>query len=82
MILQKLIFNERIEMKIIGKKILLSEKDNQNIENFDKALRKFKKAIRNLGILKELKDRRSFEKPSVKKRKKRLESQRNNKRKK
>jgi len=69
-------------MKIKGKKILLDNRDNSSPESFDKALRKFKKMIRNIGVLKEFKDRRSFEKPSVKKRKKRLASLRNRKRKK
>jgi len=80
--IQKPILTERNLMKIKGRKIILDERDNSSPEAFDKALRKWKKSIRNLGILKEIRDRRSFEKPSVKKRKKRIESQRNNKRKK
>jgi len=59
-------------MKIKGLHITLSEKDNASSEAFEKVLRKFKKAIRNAGILKELRDRMAFMKPSEKKRKKRL----------
>ncbi len=66
-------------MKIKGRKIFLDHKDNSSPESFDRAMKKFKKTIRNLGILKEYKDRRNFEKPSVKKRNKRLANQRNNK---
>lgn len=64
-------------MKIKGKKILLDERDNSSPEAFEKAMRKFKKAVRNWGILKEVKDRMSFRKPSVKKREKRLAAKRN-----
>ena len=69
-------------MKIKGRKMILSDKDNSSIESFDKALRKFKKFIRDIGIVKDAKDRASFEKPSVKKRNKRLKNKRNGMRKK
>lgn len=39
-------------------------------ESFESALRKFKKQIENEGILKELRDRKHYEKPSERKRKK------------
>ena len=62
-------------MRIKGRKIILSEKDNISQETFDKVLRKFKKLTRKLGIIKEIRDRRYFEKPSSKKRKVRLARQ-------
>ncbi len=39
-------------------------------ESFESALRRFKKQIENEGILKELRDRKHYEKPSERKRKK------------
>lgn len=38
--------------------------------NFDKALRKFKKSVSNAGILEELRARESYEKPSLKRKRK------------
>lgn len=40
-------------------------------ENFDIALRKFKKQVEKAGILSELKKRQHYEKPSVQRKKKR-----------
>ena len=42
--------------------------------NIQKAMRKLKKKLHDEGIVKELMERRSFEKPSDKKRRKRKES--------
>lgn len=39
-------------------------------ESFESALRRFKKKIEREGILREIKDRKHYEKPSEKKRKK------------
>lgn len=44
--------------------------------NIDKALKIFKKKILNDGLLKELRARGSYEKPSVKRRRKRKEARR------
>ncbi len=40
-------------------------------ESFESALRRFKRKIEQEGILRELRDRKHYEKPSEKKRKKR-----------
>jgi small subunit ribosomal protein S21 len=45
--------------------IIVSVKDNESI---DKALKRFKKKFEKTGVLKELRSRTFFEKPSVKKR--------------
>ncbi len=45
--------------------VILSENDN-----FDYALRKFKKQVEKSGILSELKKRQHYEKPSIQKKKK------------
>ncbi|MBQ0007027.1 MAG: 30S ribosomal protein S21 [Alistipes sp.] len=37
-------------------------------ENIEKALKKFKRKFEKTGIVRELRDRRTFEKPSVKRR--------------
>ena len=39
-------------------------------DQFDKALRKFKKAVSNAGILEELRAREGYEKPSLKRKRK------------
>jgi len=44
-----------------------------NEVEFDKAVRLFKKLVNNAGFLQEIKERRYFEKPSDKKRRKRKE---------
>lgn len=59
-------------MKIRGLRFILDERDNSSLDAFDKVLRKFKKAVRNSGILKEFRDRTAFMSPSEKRRKKRL----------
>lgn len=66
-------------MKIYGLKITLSDKDNSTPEAFDKVLQKFKKLIRKEGIIKEIRDRMAFMKPSAKRRKKELENKRKGK---
>jgi len=65
-------------MKITGRKFILSEKDNASQESFDRVLRKFKKLTR--CFVKRARECSVFEKPSLKKRKKRIANQRNNKR--
>ena len=67
-------------MKIVGRKIILSEKDNSSQESFDRILRKWKKLTRGWGIVKRARECSVFVKPSEKKRKKRMANQRNNKR--
>lgn len=47
--------------------IIVPVKENENIE---KALKKFKRKFERTGIIKELRARQAFEKPSVKNRKK------------
>ena len=47
--------------------IIVQVKENENIE---KALKKFKRKFEKTGIVKELRARQAFEKPSVTKRKK------------
>lgn len=59
-------------MKNRGLKIILSDKDNSSLEAFENVLKKFKKKVRISGVLKEVRDRMSFMKPSEKRRRKRL----------
>lgn len=42
--------------------------DIRDGENIDKALKRYKRKFQNAGIMKELRSRREFTKPSVKKR--------------
>ncbi|MEZ4771806.1 MAG: 30S ribosomal protein S21 [Bacteroidia bacterium] len=42
--------------------IIIKIKDNENIE---RALKRYKKKIKNTGILQEVRERRHFEKPSI-----------------
>ena len=51
-------------------KMSVSVKVRREEHGLDKALRKLKRIMDDAGVLKELKDRRYFEKPSVKRRKK------------
>ena len=48
----------------------MSEVEVRQGESFESALRRFKKKIEREGILREIKDRKHYEKPSEKKRKK------------
>ena len=48
----------------------------QKVETIDRALRRFKKKYERTGILREYKERTSFIKPSVAKRKQRIKSAR------
>ena len=50
--------------------ITLSEVEVRKDESFEAALRRFKKKIEQEGILKEVRDRKHYEKPSERKRKK------------
>jgi len=50
--------------------IILSEVKIKKGESFESALRRFKKKIEQEGILKEVRDRKHYEKPSERKRKK------------
>lgn len=45
--------------------IIVPIKDGENIE---RALKKFKRKFEKTGVIRELRDRKAFEKPSVKKR--------------
>jgi small subunit ribosomal protein S21 len=49
--------------------IIIPIKEGENIE---KALKKFKRKFEKTGIIKELRDRKAFKKPSVSKREQRL----------
>ncbi len=51
--------------------IIVSVKENESI---DKALKRFKKKFEKTGVLKELRSRTHFEKPSVKKRTERIKA--------
>lgn len=48
----------------------MSEVEIRKDESFEAALRRFKKKIEQEGILRELRDRKHYEKPSERKRKK------------
>ncbi|MDD5432907.1 MAG: 30S ribosomal protein S21 [Candidatus Omnitrophica bacterium] len=48
----------------------MSEVEVKKDESFEAALRRFKKKIEQEGILKEVRDRKHYEKPSERKRKK------------
>jgi small subunit ribosomal protein S21 len=48
----------------------MSEIEVRRDESFESALRRFKKKIEREGILREIKERKHYEKPSEKKRKK------------
>lgn len=50
--------------------IRLSEVEVKKDESFESALRRFKKKIEQEGILREVRDRKHYEKPSERKRKK------------
>jgi small subunit ribosomal protein S21 len=50
--------------------IALTEVEVKKDESFEAALRRFKKKIEQEGILRELRDRKHYEKPSERKRKK------------
>jgi len=50
--------------------IKLSEVEVKKDESFEAALRRFKKKIEQEGILREVRDRKHYEKPSERKRKK------------
>jgi len=50
--------------------IIVPEVEVKRDESFEAALRRFKKQIEQEGILRELRDRKHYEKPSEKKRKK------------
>lgn len=50
--------------------IRLSEVEVKKDESFEAALRRFKKKIEQEGILREVRDRKHYEKPSERKRKK------------
>jgi small subunit ribosomal protein S21 len=50
--------------------IILSQVEVKKDESFESALRRFKKKIEQDGILREVRDRKHYEKPSERKRKK------------
>ena len=43
-------------------------------ENINQAVKRLKKKVRNIGLIKELRSRQQFEKPSAKKRRKKLKA--------
>jgi small subunit ribosomal protein S21 len=56
-------------LEIRKEMITLSEVEVKKDESFESALRRFKKKIEQEGILRELRDRKHYEKPSEKRRK-------------
>ena len=50
--------------------IILTQVEVKRDESFESALRRFKKKIEQEGILREVRDRKHYEKPSERKRKK------------
>lgn len=60
-------FGERLTLLIIKQTsmIIVPVKDGENIE---RALKKFKRKFEKTGVVKELRSRQQFDKPSVKKR--------------
>ncbi len=50
--------------------IILTQVEVKKDESFESALRRFKKKIEQEGILREVRDRKHYEKPSERKRKK------------
>jgi len=56
--------------------IRLSEVEVKKDESFESALRRFKKKIEQEGILREVRDRKHYEKPSERRRKKAKERKR------
>ena len=52
----------------MGIKIYVTPRDNQSPETFARVLKKFKRKVDKIGILREFKQRKSYEKPSAKKR--------------
>lgn len=51
-------------MKIYGKTVIVKD------DNVDRALRKFKKKVEDSGILQELRDRETYEKPTTRRKRK------------
>ena len=60
-------------VRVVVKKALTAQ---EKMANFDAAMRLFKKRVQKDGILTEVKSREFYEKPGVKKRKKREANQR------
>ena len=58
-------FSKTIHKQIINREKLVPVKEGENIE---KALKKFKRKFEKTGIVKELRSRQQFDKPSVTKR--------------
>ena len=70
--MHKVAINKRIKTKInINKMIIVQVKEGENIE---RALKKFKRKFEKTGIVKELRNRQAFEKPSVANRKKMMKA--------
>lgn len=61
----------QITRLFIGDMLRVIVKDGDNIE---KALKQFKRKVMNTKLIKELRDRQEFEKPSVTRRKKKLKA--------
>ena len=51
-------------MKIYGKTVIVKD------DNVDRALRKFKKKVEDSGLLQELRDRETYEKPTTRRKRK------------
>lgn len=59
-----------VKIKIRKRVIEVSEVEVRKDESFEAALRRFKKKIEQEGILREVRDRKHYEKPSERRRKK------------
>jgi small subunit ribosomal protein S21 len=66
----------RVEIKSVTKDITVTVFKGDTSEGIEKALRIFKKKIQGAGLFKDLKDKRYFEKPGDKRRRKIRENQR------
>lgn len=54
-----------LKNKLLNKMLIVAVKEGESIE---KALKKFKKKFEKTGVVKELRNRKNFEKPSITKR--------------
>jgi small subunit ribosomal protein S21 len=64
-------FNQKKQTKYTNKMIIVQVKEGENIE---RALKKFKRKYEKTGIVKELRARQAFQKPSVTNRKKMMKA--------
>ena len=53
----------------------------RNPEDIERMIKKFNKKVKKMGIIEEIKERRYYTKPSVKRRRKKIQQQRQNRKK-